>query len=190
MVRGEQVVSSEVLAKVWMGTITTWDHADIAALNPNVTLPANAITLVVSEAPSSVEMSGVLVRALSAVSSSFAAAFASAGSLAAMVPTSAMKVSGTDARLATVKVRTLLPLTKASDRGRLRWLWSLIRAYVVTQSNLYSMTYADYGSVLAAGMACARMKNAAGRLVSPSSTAIQSAMTDFSSSVKGGTSLR
>jgi ABC-type phosphate transport system substrate-binding protein len=100
------VLSNEVLAKVWMGTITTWNHADIAGLNPNATLPANDITLVFSEAPSSVEMSAVLARALSSVSEAFRTALGSGGgSLSGVVPSSAIAASGTDGRLAFVKVR-------------------------------------------------------------------------------------
>jgi ABC-type phosphate transport system substrate-binding protein len=59
---------------------------------------------------------------------------------------------------------------------------------VQPQANLYSITFSDYASVRANGMSSAKMKNAAGRVVSPSTAAIQAAMTDFSASVKGGTS--
>jgi hypothetical protein len=90
-----------------MGSITTWDHANISSLNPNITLPAGAnITLVYSQPPSSVEMTAVLLRALSNVSTSFAAALeAAGGSISRLVPASAIAATGTTARLAAVQVR-------------------------------------------------------------------------------------
>ena len=39
-------LTGQILADIFLGTITTWDNASIAALNPGVTLPTSAITVV------------------------------------------------------------------------------------------------------------------------------------------------
>ena len=43
---GELQLTGEVLAEVYLGTITHWNDAKIAALNPKVKLPAESITVV------------------------------------------------------------------------------------------------------------------------------------------------
>src|SRR5712691_8727133 len=39
-------LTGHVLGEIYLGKITTWDHANISALNPGVTLPASSITVV------------------------------------------------------------------------------------------------------------------------------------------------
>jgi hypothetical protein len=170
------VLSNQVLASIWAGNITAWDHPDIAALNPNITLPSAAITLVFSPPPWNVEMTGVLLRALSHVSSQFAAALASAGgSIDRLVPANSVAANGTAARLAMTEVCVFVLLVEIAAKITYP-VWS----HGVHQATAYSMTFADYASVVEAGMSCAKMKNAAGMVVSPTSAAIQSAMMDFS----------
>lgn len=41
-----QVLSVPVLADIWRGNIILWNDARIQALNPNITLPAQAIVLI------------------------------------------------------------------------------------------------------------------------------------------------
>jgi phosphate ABC transporter phosphate-binding protein len=39
-------LTGHVLGEIYLGKITTWNHANISALNPGVTLPASSITVV------------------------------------------------------------------------------------------------------------------------------------------------
>jgi phosphate transport system substrate-binding protein len=43
---GDMVLDGPTLAKIYLGTITSWDDAAIKALNPKLTLPATAIAVV------------------------------------------------------------------------------------------------------------------------------------------------
>lgn len=109
-----QVFSNEVLAQVWSGEITTWDHQSIADLNQGLALPAASIKLVYAN-DTNTELSEVLARALSNFSATFDSALEATGSLADVVPTGSIPGGNTASRLAIVQVRCSLSFRFASE---------------------------------------------------------------------------
>ncbi|WBR14733.1 Ser/thr kinase [Pandoravirus kuranda] len=151
------------LAAIWIGNVTTWDHASIAALNPELAsrLPSANITLGYID---DFYLSTAEVVKLSL--SSFSAAFAT--EFAARNRTFGMLRFVADGRGHA--------LTDSSP-DRVAWV----------AATPYALSFADYVDLPLDGpVRAASIYNRAGRLVEPSVTSVQLAMRDFSEHFAAG----
>eukprot|EP00667_Euglena_gracilis_P014363 EG_transcript_14869 len=70
---GDLVLTTQILAKIWSGRITTWDHPDIQATNPNFTswnVPANQSIILISR-PDTTGVTQLLKKVLAAADPTF-----------------------------------------------------------------------------------------------------------------------
>lgn len=151
------------LAAIWIGNVTTWNHASIAALNPELAsrLPPANITLGYID-DFYLSTAEVVKLSLSSFSAAFAAEFAA-------------------------RNRTFGLLRFVADgRGHALTDSSPDRVAWVADTP-YALSFADYVDLPVDGpVRAASIYNRAGRLIEPSVTSVQLAMRDFSDHFAAG----
>nr|UDO47407.1 ser/thr kinase [Pandoravirus massiliensis] len=151
------------LAAIWIGNVTTWNHASIAALNPELAsrLPSANITLGYID-DFYLSTAEVVKLSLSSFSQAFAAEFAARN-----------RTFGLLRFVADGRGRALTD----SSPERVAWV----------ASTPHTLSFADYVDLPSGGpVRAASIYNRAGRLIEPSVTSVQLAMRDFSEHFAAG----
>lgn len=156
------ILNRTVLAEIWRGQVTTWDHPSIRDLNPDIAakLPSQTIFVGYSESSSVLSFPEVFKLTLESFSADFKAQFAAVNRTFSQLPPA---LNGNAASAG------------GSSPARAAWL----------QGHPYGLTYLNYVE-LTGDTSAARMVNKAGTLVSPTVEAIQSAMADFQAEYEVG----
>lgn len=156
------ILNRTVLAEIWGGQITTWDHPAIRDLNPDIAakLPSQTIFVGYSDSSSVLSFPEVFKLTLESFSDDFKAQFAAVNRTFSQLPPA---LNGNAASAG------------GSSPARAVWL----------QGRPYGLTYLNYAE-LTGNASAARMVNKAGTLVSPTVEAIQSAMADFQTEYEDG----
>ncbi|QBZ81757.1 Serine/threonine protein kinase, catalytic domain containing protein [Pandoravirus celtis] len=163
------VLSGPLVARMWLGEITAWDHPDLVALNPILGTVSGLPPLVlVCEASiyGSTALLGATLGALYAPFAAWRTALPSPTTWYTMAPATASTSNSTLAVVAVVGGTTPL-LTNASS----------------TDGALVFAAYASVRRMDGAPLTAASMRNPANKTVTPTSDAVGAALDDFAETI-------
>lgn len=177
------MLNTTVLADIWGGDITTWNHTAIKELNPDIAdkLPSATIFLGYHENANVLSFTEVFKAALESFSPAFKAKFAAANRTFDNLPPAlsghAERAGGSGVRIGWLQVRPPPGYGSVHCGGH---------ALTDAQNKPYALTWFNYIEVANVSVTLARMINRGGGLVEPTVASIQSAMTDFQSDYDAG----